>query len=336
MDWHIVTSSKGGVGKTLLSLLLLVYYHNIKHRRVLVIDLNSMNPDMHRLVGKEVDRKLFHSVNIGNNQKPFRFLYQQISFNENAMTNYVIGWPVNPCKMLCGAESFFDFLEKIKESLVEIEQKWDFQIDTIVIDTNHHFCNLFSDDDNLYRERSLFQDNFFIWFIWVYRQLANFLNPACYDEEITRLTNIVRVVERFLKNNVVGNPFLHIFNIAIMKLSKMMMMRDNFDISQLEKLRRQPLEDSVKFASLVQLLIQAAPPIENYSDLHDFLLGTLHNYATNNKKCPKNVVTMPTYHKSLSYYTEDEDNYDPAELNKFMSETSLFAKFSQSLNARYG
>jgi hypothetical protein len=45
---------------------------------------------------------------------------------------------------------------------------------------------------------------------------------------------------------------------------------------------------------------------------------------------------MPTYHKSLSYYTEDEDNYDPAELNKFMSETSLFAKFSQSLNARYG
>ena len=47
MDWHILTSSKGGVGKTLLSLMLWVA-HLKAGKRVLLVELNGMNPDLYR------------------------------------------------------------------------------------------------------------------------------------------------------------------------------------------------------------------------------------------------------------------------------------------------
>ena len=59
MDWHIITGSKGGIGKTLISLLLLTYYLNQKKdESILVLDLNAMNTDTSTLLlhGKERGR----------------------------------------------------------------------------------------------------------------------------------------------------------------------------------------------------------------------------------------------------------------------------------------
>ncbi|MEK8020517.1 MAG: hypothetical protein VSS75_026935, partial [Candidatus Parabeggiatoa sp.] len=51
MEWHIVTSSKGGVGKTLLTLLLLAYHLEEKtNEGILVFDLNAMNTDTSALL----------------------------------------------------------------------------------------------------------------------------------------------------------------------------------------------------------------------------------------------------------------------------------------------
>ena len=46
MEWHIITGSKGGVGKTLLTLLLLAYHLEEKtNEGILVLDLNPINTD---------------------------------------------------------------------------------------------------------------------------------------------------------------------------------------------------------------------------------------------------------------------------------------------------
>ena len=69
MEWHIITSSKGGIGKTLLALLLLA--HNLDNKKkgsTLVLDLNGMNTDSSAIllyrkrVGKPINAELKREI----------------------------------------------------------------------------------------------------------------------------------------------------------------------------------------------------------------------------------------------------------------------------------
>jgi CO dehydrogenase nickel-insertion accessory protein CooC1 len=70
INYHIITGSKGGVGKSLFSLMQLVHKLEKKELEYLVVilDLNNMNTDIRRslsyliLEGKDNQPIAFHSV----------------------------------------------------------------------------------------------------------------------------------------------------------------------------------------------------------------------------------------------------------------------------------
>jgi CO dehydrogenase nickel-insertion accessory protein CooC1 len=82
VKWHIITSNKGGVGKTLLSLMLLLSFLKDERGKVaLVVDLNGMNPDLRWLLGTKI-----HEIKVkdlGVEGKPFPLNYQSINFTKN-------------------------------------------------------------------------------------------------------------------------------------------------------------------------------------------------------------------------------------------------------------
>jgi hypothetical protein len=95
------------------------------------------------------------------------------------------------------------FLVQLKKATFDITGRNVFKPDTIIIDTNFHFCNILSDDKSLYQKNNILfneDDNFFIWFIWVYRQLRNlFLDSRNNDNnENEVLIKITKTIEEYL------------------------------------------------------------------------------------------------------------------------------------------
>ncbi|OQW91051.1 MAG: hypothetical protein BWK78_05635 [Thiotrichaceae bacterium IS1] len=229
VKWHITTSSKGGVGKTLLSLFLVAYYTTNKKNIPLVIDLNGVNTDLKQLVCdskyvvsyKQNKALKLHRMDLknGNNLSVIKI--------EQKTGSYLLGWLKNPYELF-SPQSFLGFLSTLREELPIVRDFFnkDTDLDTVIIDTNYHFGNLFSsqtDDD--YEGFSAWEnDRFFIWFIWVYRQVQN-----CYSQQhgqIDQLTQnqfngdvglmkeAARKIEKYVSRNMQyhQSPFIHVIN----------------------------------------------------------------------------------------------------------------------------
>jgi len=341
MDWHILTSSKGGVGKTLISLMLLESTR--RNKGVLVIDLNGVNADL---------RRLATMTNLGN-APPVPSLKWDIGrfYVDSAMKkrNYLVCWPEDSFKTI-GAEDFTKLLSKISvDGKQEIEDKFQLQINTIIIDTNYHFCNLFSGQEKDY-QHDLFQnffkredENVFIWFIWVYRQLSN-LVEAFEDQNDPRNVDANTVKERAfrIETNIInnklgsqeGSPFVHVFSpISIGQQVFNATIKSKFYrwikaessnknlnyIIPLQKIAQLPKGKSINFLTFVINLRDAVEKASQEADdarkmgkeenVHQFFLRILNNYKAIQKNsrngCPSNVMPLYIYHKDLLGYTED-------------------------------
>ncbi|EDN70610.1 hypothetical protein BGP_0976 [Beggiatoa sp. PS] len=153
MEWHIMTGSKGGIGKTLLTLLLLGYY--LEHKQdgsILVLDLNGMNTDStaillyRNLIGDSHSKHLIESQDIkqqGGEQIIFQKAYSMIKKNvtgNKQQRYYIEGYPLNPF-VLYNPKLFAELLTNLKLKAPDIQKdlKLDLPLKYIFIDTNYHF-----------------------------------------------------------------------------------------------------------------------------------------------------------------------------------------------------
>ncbi len=235
MDWHIITGSKGGIGKTLISLLLLTYYlDQKKDESVLVLDLNAMNTDTSALLlhgKKQIKSKVIHAGKVGITLKKSYTPY--LKDLDDKEREFVVGYPMNPFQLF-PHESFAQLLLSLKKysegtSLAKDLDVKPFQ--RVIIDTNYHLCNVFPPLDEqyeAYQNTSLQQDRFNIWFLWVYRQLNKLLNSERIeeDEETERrfregrarenqvFERTVSAIERIFRKGEIGKglgPIIHTY-----------------------------------------------------------------------------------------------------------------------------
>jgi cellulose biosynthesis protein BcsQ len=182
MEWHVITGSKGGIGKTLLTLLLLAYnLENKKQESTLVLDLSGMNTDSSAMLlsqmklGNPIRMDLENPVPIQQVGAETIIFQRTYSFDNNKKPSYyIVGYPLNPFG-LYNPPLFADLLSTIKKKAGIITKKLGFSspLRHVIIDTNYHFCNLFSHDEkhySKYKTGMLENESISIWFLWVYRQ----------------------------------------------------------------------------------------------------------------------------------------------------------------------
>jgi hypothetical protein len=334
MEWHIITGSKGGVGKTLLALLLSAHALKENSGSVLVLDLNSMNADFSRLLfyQKEVGEPISISIPAQERKNEQIVLQKTFSLNEkNIPYDYVVGWPLNPFRMY-DPSLFAKLLSTIKNGTADIQERLELPpLDTVIIDTNYHFCNIFSEQDINYHEYTdgaLQGESITIWFMWVYRQLENLIRFKYNDATVMKLT--AAAIERNLKSHYCRKtPFMHVFGPATLisskpqeedhSISSMIAKRiyqaltKNRDvhIQELEELENLPPNDGVNFNEWLKRLEIAHIAAEKDGDPRhhflDILIRATRVPARDNptlEQRPLNVIPMSVYHNELQYYTD--------------------------------
>jgi hypothetical protein len=341
MEWHIVTGSKGGVGKTMLTLLLLA--RNLElGKSTLVIDLNAMNTDSSAILleGRRATNRLVieheaaeSTEQLGADQiivqKTFSLLERNLTKNE-----YAVGWPSNPYG-LYKPTLFADFMCKIKDSaaLIQDELALNEPIQSVIIDTNYHFCNLFSEDEmyyDKYKNGSLSDDQVKVWFLWVYRQLDNLIKPN-QENDARVVYATAAAIEEHLAHSDNPAPFMHAFSPVALISSKpeegkagaalfrlINAIRNNEDdtIDGLEDIEKLPKGNFILFRDWVDRLETARINLERrgYHDPHgmflNMLIEAIQIKTGDHVERPMNVIPLSVYHAGLQYYT-DKTAADP-------------------------
>ncbi|MDM8558098.1 hypothetical protein [Candidatus Parabeggiatoa sp. HSG14] len=355
MDWHIITGSKGGVGKTLLALLLSGHYLD-GNGSTLVIDLNSMNADFSRLLfyQKEVGEPIAIAIPTQERKNEQIVLQKTFSLNEKRNPYYYgVGWPLNPFKTY-DPSLFAKLLVTLKNSATTvIEEKLDIPpIETVIIDTNYHFCNIFSEQDIYYSEYTegpLVGESITIWFMWVYRQLENLIRLKYNDATVMKLT--AAAIERNIKSNSCRkSPFMHVFGPATLisskpqeeersigsfiarKIYQAITQNKDVHIEELEELESLPVGSGISFSDWLKKLEIAHIAAEKDGDpRHHFLDILIKATRTPSRENPSieerpiNVVPMSVYHNDLQYYTDGNYRDVIAELRNF----DIYENFSK-------
>lgn len=347
MQWHIITGSKGGVGKTLLALLLSAHHLEKSNGSTLVIDLNSMNADFSRLLfyQKEVGDSISISIPIPDKKKYEQIVLQKTySLDDNGNpTYYVVGWPLNPFRMY-DASLFANLLTSIKGSALKIiEERLEIPaLKTVIIDTNYHFCNIFSEQDihyTEYNEGVLSNDSISIWFMWVYRQLENLIRLKYNDATVMKLT--AAAIERNISNHHTRKtPFMHVFGPATLvsskpqeadrsissfiarKIYQAITQNQDVHIEELEALESLPIGDALSFSDWLKRLDIAHIKAEKDGDPRhhflDILIKATRIHINNQpEERPLNVIPLSVYHNDLQYYTDGNYRDVISELRSF-------------------
>ena len=364
LEWNIVTASKGGVGKTMLTLLLLI--RNLElGKSTLVIDLNAMNTDSSAILledrrpdqrimiehetANEKDSALVEQM--GANQIIVQKTFSSLEQNQQR-NDYAVGWPSNPYG-LYKPSLFADFLCTIKKNADRIRTELDMPaLQSVIIDTNYHFCNIFSNDEKYYKEYQegiLKNDGIKVWFLWVYRQLDNLIK-ANEEGDAKAVYATVGAMEAYLKRTDNPTPFMHVFTpvalvsskkdesagagAALIKLINAIRSEDDDTIQGLEEVERLPKGNPIRFRDWVDRLETARLNLQRQGnkDPHSLFLNMLIDASQvqnreNNFERPQNVIPLSVYHAALQYYTDRTTNDPISELKEF----SLYKKFARLL-----
>ncbi len=354
MEWHIVTGSKGGTGKTLLSLLLLGYHlDNDTNGGTLVLDLNGMNTDTSAILlyKKKTDTPVIIPVKSGRTTKRIT-IQKTYSLDSNNRPNYyLVGQPVNPFELYDHA-SFADLLTTVKTRAAEIQDKLNIPpLKHVIIDTNYHFCNIFPYGDRYYKKytNEAFQnENIEIWFLWVYRQLSKLIKEKNSDEaHVVKLT--ASAIERNLKD---ACRIIHTFtpvaltsaepNVykkgVLTALSKKFYdaITQNKDctINELEALEKLPVGGYIPFGMWVEKLDMAHiieskrfndDPRLLFVDVLTRALQLTNQEHETEASLPINIVPLSVYQHALQYYTDKERDDAVANLRKL----TIYKNFSR-------
>jgi len=357
MEWHIITGSKGGVGKTLLTLLLLTYHLEEKtNEGILVLDLNAMNTDTTAIL--RYGSNIAETVDITlNTQEPRIITLQDVSYNvypQESPYSFAVGWTVNPF-LLYKYDDFADLLSGIKEHAKTIADKLEISpLQHVIIDTNYHFCNLFPPQDEQYDKRYkeiCADDHFNIWFLWVYRQLKKFLDKR--DSEIDTIIKTAGAIERTFKQNM--GPIIHTYTPlgllptdsnkgGFLGFGKENPPNRNEDyvinelgnLENLEKVGRY-----IKFNNWIKKLQNAHRDVLHRAkidpkDTHRLFGATLYEavqeLAIDEFLLPINIFPLPIYQPALEGYTDRERDNTVAQLR----ELETYKNFKKLLDSKYG
>jgi len=351
MNWHIVTGSKGGSGKTLLSLMLTNYSRTLGE--VLVIDLNGMNADISRLIADAGSVRISIDLDI----------IGRFHLEKPRGQSYIIGWPEDAFTLL-NIKDFQQFFLQVRARVVEkIQNELSFGIKTIIIDTNYHFCNIFPNRVKEYQTepfRSFGKDgtdNLFIWFLWTYRQLKNILeasddsNHPHYNDMKTIMERAV-LIEAMVKNRVLGeNPFVHVFNpfsigqfISLFHENGLLhWIKQDKTITNIKPLgdilalKQRQVGNSVEFGAFIATLKHVRTQLlqqdrQKFSTTHDLFLALLDNYANFLKDrggCPRNLIPIHVYQKDMIGYTE-------ADYSNLLDDMNALPVYTKSFVPAYG
>jgi hypothetical protein len=363
LEWNIVTASKGGVGKTMLTLLLLI--RNLElGKSTLVIDLNAMNTDSSAILLEERrrDRRIVieHETatdsalveQVGANQIIVQRTFSSLGQNQQR-DYYAVGWPSNPYG-LYKPSLFADLLCTIKKNADRIQAELDMPaLESVIIDTNYHFCNIFSNDEKYYKayqEGILKNDSIKVWFLWVYRQLDNLIK-ANEEGDARAVYATAATMEAFLKRANNPTPFMHVFTpvalvsskkdesagagAALFKLFNAIRNEEDDTIQGLEEVEQLPKGNPIRFRDWVDLLETARLNLQRqgHNDPHNLFLNMLINASQvqnseNNSERPQNVIPLSVYHAALQYYTDRSASDPVSEIKDF----SLYKKFKALLD----
>jgi len=365
LEWNIVTASKGGVGKTMLTLLLLI--RNLElGKSTLVIDLNAMNTDSSAILledrrpdqrimiehetANEKDSALVEQM--GANQIIVQKTFSSLEQNQQR-NDYAVGWPSNPYG-LYKPSLFADFLCTIKKNADRIRTELDMPaLQSVIIDTNYHFCNIFSNDEKYYKEYQegiLKNDSIKVWFLWVYRQLDNLIK-ANEEGDARAVHATAATMEACLKRADNSTPFMHVFTpvalvsstnekaspgAALFKLINAIRNEEDDTIQGLEEIERLPKGNPIRFKDWVKRLETARLNLrgknKNKNDPHSLFLNMLIDASQvqnrdDKPERPQNVIPLSVYHTKLQYYTDRYANDSVSEIKGY----SLYKKFKALL-----
>jgi tetratricopeptide (TPR) repeat protein len=365
IDWHIITSSKEGIGQTLLTSLVLT--HNLEYNRnantTLVIDLNKVNTDISKLLffQKEIGEPVAISLPILKGKTEQIILQKTFSTNQNTgiQDYYVVGWISNPFRMYDSSQ-FTQLLSTIKtQATLLIEGQLNLPpLQTVIIDTNCHFCNIFSELDIQYidyTEGVLHRDSITIWFMWCYRQLENLIRLQYNDATIIKLT--AAAIERNIKSSLCQTtPFMHVFlpevilshqelkksrryNIYLFILYQIFRYRKSFTfhIKDLETLEDLPITESIRFQHWLKRLKQAHIVANKDGDPRHHFLEIVTKASRipikDNpfiEQRPFNIIPISVYHEALLNYTDN--NY--IDIVSSLRNFEIYDKFTKLLDRK--
>ncbi len=365
LEWNIITGSKGGVGKTMLTLLLLI--RNLElGKSTLVIDLNAMNTDSSAILLEERrrDRRIVieHETattdsalveQVGANQIIVQRTFSSLKQNQQR-DYYAVGWPSNPYG-LYKPSLFADFLCTIKNNANRIQKELEMPaLESVIIDTNYHFCNIFSNDEKYYKEYKegiLKNDSIKVWFLWVYRQLDNLIK-ANEEGDARAVYATAATMEACLKCADNPTPFMHVFTpvalvsskpeksagagAALIKLINAIRSEEDDTIQGLEEIEKLPKGNPIRFRNWVDRLETARLNLQRqgHNDPHSLFLNMLisasqvQNAANNHLERPQNVIPLSVYHTALQYYTDRSASDPVSEIKDF----TLYKKFKALLD----
>jgi len=351
MQWHIITGSKGGVGKTLQTLLLLKYYleRNKPNEGILVLDLNAMNADTSAML--LYNKKINQSFLLSLESKRKIILKQTFSLDQYEKPSYFgVGWPTNPFA-LYGYTDFADLLLSIKKHAETIATELNIPtLQHVIIDTNYHFCNLFR-HDNYRQYTALEEDHVAIWFLWVYRQLKKLLEKD--DDETKRMRLTANAIEQHFNSNEIGS-IVHTYtpvgllsaqpspsNFLLRLFGSDSARRDqDYTIEKLFSVEKLPVGKPISFNEWITKLQVAHTLIKDkkkHDDPHllfvDVLDEAVRQIADHGEELslPINLFPLLVYQSALEGYTDGEREDAVARLGRL----TLYEHFSKLLDRKY-
>lgn len=362
MEWHIITGSKGGVGKTLLTLLLLAYHLEKKpNEGILVLDLTAMNTDTAAILyyGNSITETMELTLNASESRiLTLQNVSCQVSYEgyQQNIEHFAVGWTANPF-LLYKYDDFANLLFKIKEHATTIAEKLEIApVQHVIIDTNYHFCNLFPPQDEQYDEKYkeiCADDHFNIWFLWVYRQLKKILdNPN--NTEINTIIKTAGAIERIFKQNM--GPIIHTYAPLgllptesgktsgfwdFFKKENVPNRNEDYVIENLKKLENLgQVGKYVQFKSWIKKLQNASNNVLHQAkidptDTHQLFSAILYEAVQQNNEdefLPINIFPLSTYQPALDGYTDRERSNTVAKLR----DMETYKNFKKLLNRKYG
>ncbi|MDM8564747.1 hypothetical protein QUF74_03755 [Candidatus Halobeggiatoa sp. HSG11] len=364
MNWHILTSSKGGVGKTLLSLMLWVA-HLKAGKKVLLVELNGMNPDLYRFTAftEYTYNQPTRAFNLDDDREFPELPVFKCQNVEWQGYEYVILWPADPYDMLCGHENFSKFIDALYQKIQNEKLCNGFVPESIIIDTNFHFGNIFTDEVEKYKEYGVFNDtsqNFKIWFLWVFKQIHSLINmdvdtgKKIDDNHFGLGRSVLMQMAKALESQDDGtkplpcssdSSLVHVFNTpTLIKPCSPGWFRGDIASEATEVLQKfidkqHNSASCIRFDKLVLDIERLAKEVidegvnldeNDEADIHDLFLRILGKFADNLRICHKNIITIPEHVPALLNYT-DKIYFADEIFQKIEEEQLLLDKFSNSL-----
>lgn len=171
---HIMTSVKGGVGKTLLSLSIMSSYLTARNG-ILCADMNTMNTDLYRLLADKEKK----DTPLTNTSWGYQKIHSQIY---TARRN-------DPWKLVNGRDFWHE--------LTSLTRTQNFENSDILLDTNVHVANIIDISNSIIKDIASSKRHIYIWIIWN--------NSSFRDDEAIKLAS-ARMPKNFTLIHVL-NPY---------------------------------------------------------------------------------------------------------------------------------